>query len=57
MKRILEHFDLRDGIFAFAIILIAMGVAFIYWPAALIVTGVLLFGISVLPYLRRNRSD
>ena len=40
MKTLAEHAD--DILFAVGILLIGAGVAFIYWPAALVVVGVIL---------------
>lgn len=47
--------DANDVLALLGLGLLAGGVAVIYWPAALIVTGVLLLVAGVLPRLPRRR--
>ena len=47
LKRILRAFDIRDAHCYGGIILIAIGFSFVYWPAALIVTGLILLYLAL----------
>ncbi len=55
MRRLLAGLDVRDVVAVIGLGLIATGLALVYVPAALVVLGVLLFGLAVLPSLGAMR--
>lgn len=47
----LSAFDVNDGLMIVGIILMAVGAAMVFVPAAFMLTGVLLFALAAWPFL------
>ena len=57
MKRLLAACGPREIVATLGLGLIGYGLALVSLPAALVVTGALLFGLAVLPLLRAPRES
>ena len=56
LRGLLRQVDARDLVFGLAMALVFTGLLFVYWPAALIVTGALLFALALAPEFRGRRQ-
>lgn len=52
-----RRFDLQDGLVASGFVALVVGVAAIYWPAALILAGLLFFGFAALIEFARAKEE
>ena len=57
MRRLLADYGPRELVATLGLGLIGYGLAMVSVPAALVVTGALLFGLAVLPLLRATRES
>ena len=57
LRGLLRQVDARDLVFGLALALVFTGLWFVYWQAALIVTGALLFVVALAPEFRGGRQS
>jgi hypothetical protein len=57
MRRLFTAFGSREVLAMLGLGMIAAGLAMVSVPAALVVTGTLLFGLATLPLMRRGESS